>query len=984
MSKLYHFCPFLLLLGAYSASAAMPVDWLAPVNGDWDNPSAWVGGRVPGMIDDVPTLGLVGPYLVRASSVSSYGYLRIENTQAVLDIVGGAQTTQLGISNDGLIRIGDPLGAGDSSMRFSQDSEIIGTGTVELISRDSTDDALLLSFFGTLTHGPFHTISGAGQLFVISMINAGQIVATESRGLELFGAITQINEGRIGAWDGKLILGQFLQINGGELFTQGEGQVLVDGDGVGLRDVVIDGSIFHGTNSGTLLLAGDIENNGVINFQSQSVDQQLNIVLEPGAFIAGDGVITILGGDNQENARLTLGDNNMATIGAGQVIRGGGMIDIGSPALLTLDGQITSIPGEIPLEIKGGIRGEGELIANEVDILLAHNSALDGIRISTPNAAVRVDAGTVTLRDVVNDGTIRLEENNALLRLEETFVNNGRVVLDGRNTDGRTRVQTRTVTAIGGDGTFELITNDGVSALFEVDFQTTTLGSGQVIMGSGSVTASGLSMLINHGRIVATDPAMPLTLRGSHQRVDDGEYRAQEGDLLLTGSVFESPRFTTSAEREVLVQSATIRNLDNLGTMRFLSGGNSRGILSGESFNNGQIILEPFSEMNIESESSLGGVGLILMSNQSEFNVGTTYSTPTVIGPGQEIRGAGKVLGSMRLDGKLIADRPGEELLLDGWITFGTGELIAESSTMRLGSGTRLTNGVLRTGSGGRFVVDSVLEFNDLENTGLLEVESRGAIRIESDVLNSGMIRLIGSEYADYVSMMEFDFQSTLNGDGIVELLLSSEDRIGSAVIRSIIGKSGRIGSEQTVRGAGQIIGSLVVEGAIEPLPPHNVFQVTDLQLEEGAQLRLSLGGSADGQFGNIKLFPTGHIEIDGDLVVTLQGGYVPRFGDSWEFISSVSSRIPGSYHGQFASVQFPEPREGTHYLLRYEDDGVRVVLTCVSDLDGDFAVNYADISIFIQYMIARNPLADVNGDGAFNYFDISSYLTVFAQGCSE
>ena len=973
-------------LFAGSAWAGTPVSWLAPVDGDWDDPSAWLGGRVPNMSGDIPTLGLSGAYVVRAQSSVSYGSLEITNPLAVLEIVGASQTPQSGISNQGFIQVGDWLGAGNSSLWFTNEAAIVGAGVIELAAHTAYEDAQLLSYVWPLTHGALHTIRGSGQLFVISMVNAGEIVATGEVGLELIGTYTQIEGGRIGARGGTLVFGQYAEVSGGVLFAEDAGVLFLDGDDAVFRDLVIDAEITHSSGSHQLLLAGDVTNNGSIVFHSQSSQQQLEVALDQDAFIGGEGSIELRVTDDQEDTRLSLQANRMATIGSGQVIRGDGTIDIGDPALLTLDGIITSIPTGLPLVINGGIVGAGELVADGADILLSHNARIEGLRMRTPKAAIRVNAGTVTLKDCTNDGAILLEENNAILRIDRTLLNNGRIVLDGRNTDGRVRVDIRTETLIDGVGTFELITDDGENAVFNANFQTTTLGAGQTILGSGWVSAdAGEALLKNHGRIIATDPSMPLTLRGAHSIGGDGEYQAQGGDLLLYASIFESPRFVTNAEHAVLVRSTTITDLDNRGTMRFLGGGNNRGTLRGESVNNGQIILEPFSEMNIESESSLGGIGTILMLNRSELNVGTTYSTPTIIEAGQEIRGAGTILGSMHLDGKVIADQPDEELFLNGWITFGTGELIVESSTMRFGWWTRLAGALLRTDSKGRFVVDTLVEFMDVENTGLIEIERGGILRLEADMNNTGLIQLRGSDsdYANSFSTLEFDYQSRITGDGVIELLLTDDDLLGSVQIKSVIAKAGTIGPDQTLRGAGRLIGSIVLEGTLEPMLPKNTFQITDLLLEEGSVLKLNLAGVGDQQYGKIELLPLGRLELGGKLIVSTQGGYNPGFGRSWDLVSSASPYVSGSYQGRFDSVEFPEPRDGLHYLIQYGDDHVRAILTCQADLDGDFAANYTDVSIFIEFMIANDPRADINGDGAWNYLDITLYLTSFAGGCS-
>ncbi len=60
--------------------------------------------------------------------------------------------------------------------------------------------------------------------------------------------------------------------------------------------------------------------------------------------------------------------------------------------------------------------------------------------------------------------------------------------------------------------------------------------------------------------------------------------------------------------------------------------------------------------------------------------------------------------------------------------------------------------------------------------------------------------------------------------------------------------------------------------------------------------------------------------------------------------------------------------------------DNPRIVynsgLACPADLSGDGALNFFDISIFL------NTQPDFNNDGTFNFFDVSAFLTSMSTGC--
>lgn len=56
--------------------------------------------------------------------------------------------------------------------------------------------------------------------------------------------------------------------------------------------------------------------------------------------------------------------------------------------------------------------------------------------------------------------------------------------------------------------------------------------------------------------------------------------------------------------------------------------------------------------------------------------------------------------------------------------------------------------------------------------------------------------------------------------------------------------------------------------------------------------------------------------------------------------------------------------------------------LTCGADINADGAVNFFDISRFLQLFTDRHPQGDVSGDGSYNFFDVSAYLQQFNAGC--
>ena len=61
---------------------------------------------------------------------------------------------------------------------------------------------------------------------------------------------------------------------------------------------------------------------------------------------------------------------------------------------------------------------------------------------------------------------------------------------------------------------------------------------------------------------------------------------------------------------------------------------------------------------------------------------------------------------------------------------------------------------------------------------------------------------------------------------------------------------------------------------------------------------------------------------------------------------------------------------------------GEPAVTTCAVDYTGDGALDFFDVSAFLDLFAAQDPLADLTDDGAFDFFDVSDFLDQFGAGC--
>ena len=54
----------------------------------------------------------------------------------------------------------------------------------------------------------------------------------------------------------------------------------------------------------------------------------------------------------------------------------------------------------------------------------------------------------------------------------------------------------------------------------------------------------------------------------------------------------------------------------------------------------------------------------------------------------------------------------------------------------------------------------------------------------------------------------------------------------------------------------------------------------------------------------------------------------------------------------------------------------------CIGDLNADGAVNFFDVSMFLEAYLSDNEIADLNQDGDLNFLDVSTLLDAYAGGC--
>ncbi|MAO23097.1 MAG: hypothetical protein CMJ35_02780 [Phycisphaerae bacterium] len=964
-----------------AGAVAAPVHWLSPIDGDWNDPSAWAGGQVPGGLSDVPTLGLMGGYVVYSYIDASYQALRIENPGAILQISGVNHALTSNIENDGRVMVGDGTGMGDASLTLSGFNRLRGSGTIELNAGALPSTAQIRATLSIFNQELDHAIVGSGEILATILANDGLIEATGDTGLRLVGTYTQTQTGRIGARDGTLYLADDAMVSGGLLYTEDQGTILIEGGSVELENLSMDATIETTPGSHALTLRGDFVNDGRLTLDATGDHEPRTLVIEDGSSIVGNGTIELITDGDPSEAEISFEGRGITSIGPGQLIRTSGTLTWETEAVLELDGTITSIPGLPSPIMKSAINGTGELIADQSDFRLRNQSRLTGITLTSHDGGAFVfDTGQTSLTACINDGLIRLDQGTTVIELRSGLVNNGHIVLDAQNTTGSVLMSSLNEQTLSGSGSIELISREGDAATLAADLGTLTIGPDQLVYGHGKINGHiHNGEIINQGTIRATDPDYPLVLQGNHLG-DGGAYIADHARLeLVYPVILDSAVLSTVGTGKILASYGTLRNCTiESGTLR-IEPANGEVLMEGDMVNNGQIIVDPSTLLVLGGDSTLSGDGVILLTPDAELELGTyTDLAAPMIYTGQQLVGAGMIRGRAMLDASIIANDPTQDLALGVQLTFlNDNEIRSEGASVVLDARTTLTGARL---VGDQFVAGPLVELINTANESTIDI--LGDLTLRSGSENNGTIRLRSSMYDEAYSILKINGDEPVEGEGIIELENTIGHRHDSSQIRSVVNETARIGYGQRVIGGGRILGRVVIEGELAPSGPRPEMEVLDLVFDDNATLELELRSSTQDEPPRITMLPAGRVELNGTLRVTLPPEFSPSPGDTWQVVGSSTWKVPGTLSGQFNTIDLPELPLGMRFILDQGDDSLTLTASCTADFNGDGSINFLDVSLFTQLFVSHDPMSDLNADGVFDFFDVTEFVQAYAAGC--
>ena len=986
--------------------SAQSIDWLNALDGNWNVAGNWVGGNIPDTNTEIAVLGLSGMYTTSLTNNYSIGGLEITNPNATLSINPNVLSLFGDIDNDGTIVVNTNASTFNASIQIATNSFLGGNGSVMLNGVTQTNDASInVTFETALTHQASHTIEGSGQLTGM-IFNNGTIVGNfpGAVGLELNGTLDQSGGGSAGGDNGKLLLGGSGLTIGGTFFSMNGGEVLVSGNNHVLQGVQNTGDL-NIPSGRTLIIDGSFQSDGSI-----ALNPELNVFnallrFDSNATISGSGDITLFQTGDFNDARMLTHNGSIVTIGSAQTIQGSGLIDSSAGGQWVNQGTINANDPAQALGLVGDHLGAGGVYRADGGQLDLRNGSTITNAVFDSSGAGRVElniSGTATVPNSTNLGTMIVRGSGGSLDIEGSFVNNGVMQINPEDTVFNGTARTMTGLTISGTGMIEMTASSqpADAQLNATNGATMTIGSGQMVMGSGSiegVTGAG-STIINLGTINANhaatmdDPARPMDIEGTHDGMNVGIYRSDDGILNIDSNAdVRNAIFDSSGVGFVgLTHSgtSTIANITNLGSFDLFGAGNTL-MLMGDLTNNGIVRIN--SNMNVfnstiraETNASINGSGNVFMAstgNLDDAQLEAADAMTLTIGFAQTVSGSGRIegigTGVVNNDGVINGNDPMFELRLIGNHNgAGGGMYRSDNGTLGLGNGLDLSGGTFdSSGTGSIAKTDSgTSNIANIVNLGTMNLLGTGGIvDVSGTFVNEGTIN-INSNNDVFDSRFRFVESATVAGTGTINL--SAPSSTNDARLAVTDGFALTLSQGQTINGDGALNGTITAEGTINPSGTFRQFDTDDLTLTDTSSVIFDLGGETVNTFDRF-VVRSGHtMALDGTATVNLEPGYAPTFGDTWDVIS-------GATTGIFDEVITGIAPPGQVYRVIYENNRVYVILTCDADLSGDGVIDFFDVSEFLSFFSSQDVRGDLNNDGVFNFFDVSVFLQLYSQGCN-
>ncbi|MFG0242454.1 MAG: GC-type dockerin domain-anchored protein [Phycisphaerales bacterium JB054] len=646
-----------LILAAGQAGAQVVYQWDGQTSNLWNEATNWVPNGVPDIPGEEALIAVGGLYTVGINMSPSIDALTVVNPDATVELQGNRNFTigTGGIVNDGLIQI-NTGSTFNASIILDQGGTIRGTGRIVLVrsSSDANDARLVQSGAAPVTHAGGHLITGSGRVDGF-FVNESEIIADDpAHSLVLAGVFTQIGGGVLRA-DGTTLELSGATITGGLVESVSGGSVDTVSAGSDFSDVELQGSIGVVGNAVMAVNTPGVLNNGVVSINSNGSTFNATLSVQSDAQFAGSGEIVLnrISADAND-ARVITENGAVATIGAGQLVRGSGILsgDFVSQAQILADDPAQELLLFGTIDQSAG----GTIGADAAAALLGDVTITGGELESTNGGVVHVNPGDVaTLSGVTNHGDAGLRGNGRLNIAADGLVNEGTVTVNANDSTFNAEMRFIADAMLNGAGTVVLnqVSADTFDAsLTTEDGFTGTLGADQTVSGRGRIDGD----FVNNGLVLADQPGFDLIVKGTFDQTSGGVMRADAGfvaldDGQITGGTLEGTgggAVEVVSGGEMAVDAVTLAGETGVR-------GNGSLILRGPVTNNGQFTINTNDStfnatLRAETDATVSGTGAIVMNQPS-----ADTADAMINGNGFTITLAQPVRGNGRLSGTIVA-----------------------------------------------------------------------------------------------------------------------------------------------------------------------------------------------------------------------------------------------------------------------------------------------------------------------------------------
>ncbi|MBZ0172865.1 MAG: hypothetical protein K8E66_10825, partial [Phycisphaerales bacterium] len=703
----------------------------------------------------------------------------------------------------------------------------------------------------------------------------------------------------------------------------------------------------------------------------------------------------------------------------------------------TNNAQIVADAGGI-VEINGIILTQGPagvLLADGGEIEFNGTQSVTGgtVRAINGGTIVRENSAATSFTDVVLDGDMDIGVVAALYYYGATFQNNGVIAVNDSVSSNDGLVEFVTDCTLTGPGSIFLAGSNNDSQLRTNAGVSLTIDTGHTVEGSGEIHAS----LVNNGLIRAFPSANgdgQLYLF-TNNKTNNAQIVADTGGVVeINGiTITQGPAGVLLADGGEIeffgtqsVTGGTVRAV-NGGTIVRESSGNTTftdvvldgdmdiGVVAtlfyyGATFqNNGVIAVNDSVSSNdgfvqFNTDCTLTGPGSIFLAgSNNDSQLLTDAGVTLTIDAGHTVEGSGEIHASLVNNGlirafpspngngelflrtnnktnnaQIVADAGGIVELNGITLTQSpAGVLLADGGEIEFMGTQTVNGGTIRAINGGTLVreTNGSLNLSDITLDGDLHVMPISSLFYNSDTFTNNGAVLLNNTASGNDSIMQFNVNCTVTGAGRIVLAGGDND----SQMHTAAGMTATIDTDQSVEGEGQMFGTYVVNGTIAPgLPVGTITGSPNITLGDTAVFEADTDANNSGDRLN---FSSGTLNADGDVRVSLVGGYIPLVNDQFNIITT------GTVNGLFDGVSIAGGILPANLDVRlvYTPTAVDVKFVCISDLAPPFGVlDLADVNGFVSAFLAQDPLADIAEPiGVFDLADINTFIQNFLSGCN-